>query len=172
MVAIGALVQATCRAVMTPIEVAKNAAQVDGKGSSPLRVKWERYGYHRTYFAGTGAVCMQSVAAHLPWMITFQYLNQHLPTPRSRLESIYHSALVGFSSAVVADLISNPFRVAKTIKQTHHEPLSYSRVLNIMQETSSKNVLADLFGRGLPTRVLLHGLQGTAFGIVYQLIVK
>lgn len=184
---IGATTQALCRVVWNPVEVFLTMSQTEGRaGADMLRYKVKRHGY-RSLFHGGRAAFAQSITAHYPWLLTYQMVSTSLPAPKSRLESILHSTIVGFSSAVVADILSNPFRYVKQddiqhmwlilcyrimlyVQQSHHEQISYPRVFNLIQNRSRKSVVFELFCRGLPARFLLHGIQGTIFSIIYKLL--
>lgn len=77
------------------------------------------------------------------------------------------NAVIGFTSSVVSDSISNSLRVIKTYRQTHPEKVSYTRAIN---EVIAKDGLIGLFGRGLKTRILANGLQGIMFSVLWKLI--
>merc|ERR1711948_130382 len=75
------------------------------------------------------------------------------------------NAVIGFTSSVVSDCVSNSLRVLKTYRQTSETPVSYMQ--------AAKNVIeqdgyAGLFGRGLKTRILTNGAQATMFSVLWK----
>ena len=75
------------------------------------------------------------------------------------------SALLGFISAFVSDIVSNSVRVVKTAKQTADVEISYSA-------TAAKIIASDgvsgLFLRGLGTKVISNGLQAMLFTVIWN----
>jgi hypothetical protein len=99
-------------------------------------------------------------------------IDAHLPrargekgSPQHTREKLLRHAATGFCSSVASDTVSNSIRVIKTTKQTHSDPITYTQALKHVFE---KDGLAGVFGRGLKTRIITNGLQGTLFAILWR----
>jgi len=87
--------------------------------------------------------------------------------PLNFKEKIVRQALIGFVASIVSDTTSNSIRVVKTTKQTALTPISYPHAVRMIVE---KDGVIGLFGRGLKTRILVNGLQGLLFSVLWRLI--
>lgn len=74
-------------------------------------------------------------------------------------------AILGFSASLVSDTCSNSIRVVKCYKQTSPVQISYPQVVStIIMESGVKGLLF----RGLETKILVNGLQGILFSVVWK----
>ena len=74
------------------------------------------------------------------------------------------NAGIGFVSSVVSDTCSNSLRVIKTYKQTYQTEIGYS---NIIKDIIKESIYGLLF-RGLETRILVNGLNGMMFSVLWK----
>ena len=50
-------------------------------------------------------------------VVTYNYLDAHLPLPRTELEKVARLVFMGFVASVLSDMLSNSLRVLKAHKQ-------------------------------------------------------
>jgi len=73
--------------------------------------------------------------------------------------------MIGFTSSVVSDTITNAFRVIKAIRQT--TGITYGDAISsVLQKDGFKGLLT----RGLKTRIFANGLQSVVFTILWKSI--
>ena len=111
---------------------------------------------------GAGAAATATAVGHFPWFYTFNLLQSVIPTYTETHKKLARNAAIGFTASVVSDTISNSLRVIKTVRQTYHEPISYSKTVQLVV---SKDGVLGLFGRGLKTRIMANGVQVEIFVI-------
>lgn len=159
------LVAASWRINLMPIDTLKTCLQVNGKkGVDILLNKYKKDGVKVFYHGSVGAFSATYVG-HFPWFATYNYLDLKLEKYDSGIKKLSRSALIGFSSSVVSDTVSNSLRVLKTTKQTYETPISYYQCgVNIVE----KEGLIGLFGRGLKTRIIANGIQGMMFSVMWK----
>merc|ERR1712151_402812 len=92
-----------------------------------------------------------------------------LPPFEFKFGKYVRNAVIGFASAAVSDTCSNSLRVLKTTRQTALEPIGY---MESAKAIIDKEGYAGLFGRGLKTRILTNGIQGTLFTIGWKAIAE
>lgn len=158
---------ATWRIFLMPVDTLKTTLQVEGsKGMSILSTKLQKGGVPVLYH-GALAASGATFAGHYPWFFTFNFLNTKLPKPANdeTAKKLGRNALIGFSSSVVSDTVSNSIRVIKTTKQTSQEPITYAQATKMVVDSDG---LAGLFGRGLKTRILANGMQGMLFTVLWK----
>lgn len=124
------LVAGAFRVMLMPLEVVKTSMQVQGAGAglASVRGRISRRGICALW-EGLIATFGAHFAGHLPWFGTRDLLLRILPSADTPLLDLGRSAAIGLVCSLVADLISNPFRVIKTCKQTSEERLTYSAAL-------------------------------------------
>ena len=109
-----------------------------------------------------------SRAQNYPWYLTFNSLNEMLPTFGEDLPlTLLRSAVLGISAASVSDCISNSIRVLKTTRQTSEVTISYQEAA---AQVIEKDGWAGLFSRGLTTRLVTNALQAALFTVVWKLL--
>ena len=124
------LVAGAFRVMLMPLVVVKTSMQVQGAGAglASVRGRISRRGMCALW-EGLIATFGAHFAGHLPWFGTRDLLLRILPSADTPLLDLGRSAAIGLVCSLVADLISNPFRVIKTCKQTSEERLTYSAAL-------------------------------------------
>ena len=102
---------------------------------------------------------------HFPWFATFNTLDHKIPKkPDDQWYTLCRSAGMGFTSSVVSDSASNSIRVVKTYRQTHAQKISYPAAV---KEIVAQDGVIGLFGRGLKTRIMVNGMQGLMFSVLW-----
>lgn len=166
--AAASLTAATWRVCLMPIDTLKTSLQVNGKdGLSVLASKFRRNGV-TVFYHGALAASAANFMGHFPWFFTYNYLQSTLPRPdpENTAKKLTRNALIGFTSSIVSDTISNSVRVIKTYRQTHDQVIPYRQAV---REVVAKDGLVGLFGRGLKTKILSNGVQGLMFSILWKL---
>jgi len=82
------------------------------------------------------------------------------------IQESVRSAAIGLFASAACDLVTNPVRVVKTFRQVNLEPLSY---MDAAREVIKADGLGG-FWRGLKTRVVANGLQGSLFAVSWKLL--
>ena len=171
------------RIVLMPIDASKTAMQVEG--AEGLQRLWESVGAvgPGPLYRGALAQVAATTAGHFPWFLTYNFLNEEIPTVASStgddqqllLQTLIRAAFLGLSASCVSDCISNSFRVIKTTKQTAQladgsaasgkNDLSYPEIVSMIIEQDG---LMGLLGRGLQTRLLTNSIQGAVFSVMWK----
>jgi hypothetical protein len=173
---VGALLAAGSRVLLMPLDTCKTVLQVNGvKGFNILLHRIIIDGEWSSLFEGTNANIICTHIAHYPWFLTVNLLDLLWPKSSSCFSDnlILRNALVGFVASAISDIVSNPVRVVKTMKQTlisedANVLHSYGDILN---EALKANGWQGLFLRGLDSRLLSNGLQSMLFTVVWKYLV-
>ena len=80
-------------------------------------------------------------------------------------EKVARHAIIGFTSSVVSDTITNALRVIKAIRQTTGKTYG-DAVSSVLKRDGFKGLLT----RGLKTRIFTNGLQSVTFTILWKAI--
>jgi hypothetical protein len=164
---IGSLGAGLWRLTVIPVDAFKSHLQVHGKdGMKILRSKVKTHGV-KTLYSGSSAAFTGTVVGHFPWFYTYNYLQENAPYKNtdSSVVSFFRSGSIGFLSSTTSDIISNSVRVLKISKQTNENNHSYSRII---KDIVKKDSVSGLFLRGLQTKLLLNGIQGFVFVVVFD----
>ena len=151
---------------LMPIDTLKTMKQVHGSlATSILREKIRTNGISSLYHGSLGA-CTATIIGHFPWFLTYNYLSENIPNPQdSSLLKFGRYAGIGFCSSFVSDSVSNFSRVVKVTKQTSEHGTTYRQIVkNIVKEKG----ISELFGRGLKTKIMINGIQGIVFSVVWK----
>lgn len=153
------------RIFFVPLDTLKTMLQVEGaRGPSILAAKY-RVGGLPVFYHGAMATWAATLVGHYPWFLTYNMLNERLPQPEGRLQTLLRQACMGFLSSVVSDCCSNSLRIIKTSRQTAAVARSYGEVA---AEILAKEGLRGLFGRGLKMRIATNGCQGLLFSVLWK----
>ena len=155
------------RLTVIPVDAFKSHLQVHGKdGMKILKNKIKTNGF-KTLYNGSSAAFSGTVVGHFPWFYTYNYLQENAPykNTESSVVSFFRSGTIGFLSSTASDIISNSVRVLKISKQTNENNHSYSRII---KDIVKKDSVSGLFLRGLQTKLLLNGIQGFVFVVVFD----
>jgi hypothetical protein len=158
---------AVFRILLMPIDTCKTMLQVNGKnGWQTIANKVRAHGVGVLYY-GSLANATATLAGHYPWYTTHNYLSKMIPEYKESLAlKLSRSAGIGFCASVIADTISNSFRVVKTARQAAANNASYQKVI---QNIIAQDGMLGLLGRGLKTRLLTNAIQGTMFSVCWRL---
>lgn len=172
----GSVTAGLWRVNLMPIDTCKTMKQVHGdKGYQIIKDKI-KVGGIRTLYHGSLGACSATIIGHFPWFYTYNTLSKLLPeiekpinledNNKYVLKKMGRFACIGFCSSLVSDTCSNSARIIKTSKQTAKDSnTSYSQIVkNIIEKDGFK----ELFGRGLKTKIMINGIQGIVFTIVWK----
>jgi hypothetical protein len=163
----GASFSAGCfRIFLMPIDALKTSMQVDGKQGLPILMNKVRTQGFFSLYRGAIAASTATFVGHYPWFATYNFLDSRLPKGRDLKERLARSACMGFVSSAISDTCSNSIRVVKTVRQTSAEKMTYKQVV---QKVIAEEGLKGLFGRGLSTKIITNGIQGTMFSVFWRL---
>lgn len=101
----------------------------------------------------------------MKWFGTYNYLDAHLPQPHTTLEKVLRYALIGLVASLLSDMLSNSLRVVKTQKQLSETHIGY---VEAARTVIAADGLRGLFGRGLKTRLMVNGVQGPMFVVLWK----
>ena len=154
------------RLFLMPIDSFKTTLQVHGgEGFGVLKNKIRSVG-PKTLWNGSGAAMSATFVGHYPWFMTYNYLNNYLENPDDTgIKKLGKQAGIGFCSSIVSDTCSNSLRVVKTYKQTYQEEITYR---SIVKDIVKKESIYGLLFRGLETRILVNGLNGMLFSVLWK----
>lgn len=155
------------RILLMPIDTCKTMLQVNGSnGWQAIANKVRSHGFGVLYY-GSVASATATLAGHYPWYTTYNYLSKIIPEYKDSIAlKLSRSAGIGFCASVIADTISNSFRVVKTARQAATNNASYQKVI---QGIIAQDGVMGLLGRGLKTRLLTNAIQGTMFSVCWRL---
>lgn len=170
----GATVAALWRVAILPLDTFKTVAQVRGEeGKALLAEKLEARGI-ACLWDGAGAVWLATAVGHFPFFTVYNLLDASLPQASAAdaaalaaLLPLLRRAGIGFAASCVSDCTSNSLRVLKTVRQAGTEDESY---VDIARGIVAQDGVQGLLGRGLRTRLLVNGLQGATFSVLWKYI--
>ena len=168
---IGSIGAGFWRLTIIPVDSFKSHMQVHGKdGLQMLKNKIKQNGY-RSLYSGSTASFTGTVVGHFPWFYTYNYLQENAPYKQTDSYSLsfLRSGTIGFLSSASSDIISNSVRVLKISKQTAETSDSYGK---IVKDIVKKDNISGLFFRGLQTKLMLNGIQGFVFVVIFDQIKK
>jgi len=157
---------ATWRIGLTPLDTMKTTLQVKGaEGYEQVAAKVADEG-PTVLFQGALANAAASFVGNYPWYLTFNTLNERLPSFGEDVPlKLARSAVLGIAAAGVSDCISNSLRVLKTTRQTAETSISYKEAAERILETDGWR---GLLGRGLGTRLVTNALQAALFTVLWK----
>jgi len=178
------------RALCQPIDTAKTTLQVEGQeGFEKLKEKVSQDGF-ATLFRGAFAAGTYTVASEYPFFLTYNALDKALPlVSQDDVQSyLMRAALIGISSQCVANTLTNPLLIVKTLQQTAGTEAADQGTQTAAQGTQASAedssggqltaaealaVLIEAEGskglfRGIDTRLLLSSIQGAVFGALLK----
>ncbi len=162
------------RIISTPLDTCKTTLQVEGKsGLKKVQTKFRNAGgiprgLPVLWYGAMGSASATFIG-HYPWFFTYNYLQEKIPEQKTLIGNLSKNAFIGFSASAVSDTCSNSLRVLKTYRQTHPQKISYT---SSIKEIISKDGVGSLFGRGLKTKIVSNGIQGSLFAVLWKYIEK
>jgi len=164
----GSIVAGIWRIFLTPIDSFKTALQVGGDAGNEIIMKRIKLEGPSALYQGALASAVATIVGHFPWYLTYNTLSEKIPAASDDdlLLQLLRAAFIGFCASTVSDCCSNSLRVLKTTKQTSEKQISYLETFQIVIE---KDGIGGLFGRGLQTRLVVNGMQGSLFSVLWKL---
>lgn len=154
-----------------PIDTCKTVLQVDGARGFKFLIDKVRKGDISALYTGATATILATVISHYPWFIVHNTLDKYLSNRVGTIGFLLRSSLIGFSSSVVSDTVSNSIRVIKTVKQASAGEYSASMsYMDTVIKIHAESGLLGIFGRGLKTRILTNGIQSILFTVIWKLM--
>jgi len=158
---------AAFRVVIMPLDSWKTTKQVQGKDGLQMLLNKTK-DHPSAFFHGGTTVFLVTVGGHYPFWLTRNKLTEVLPAFDFMYGKFVRNACIGFFSSVVSDTLCNPMRVLKVMRQTSPTPVGYFEAGRQIYENEG---LLGLWGRGLKTRILSNGIQGSVFMVLWNVMV-
>ena len=151
--------------LMTPLDTISNSYQVNGKklGKKYLINKYNNQGIKSLYY-GLVPNLLISFIGHYIWFSSFSYLDYNIKD--EIINNNIKNGLIGFSSSIVSDIVINPIRIIKTIKQSEKKNTSY---LEIIENTFSDKINKNIF-RGMYLRTFINAFNSSIYVILWKKI--
>mmetsp|Transcript_11338 Transcript_11338/g.26125 ORF Transcript_11338/g.26125 Transcript_11338/m.26125 type:complete len:282 (+) Transcript_11338:133-978(+) len=158
---------ATFRVIIMPLDSWKTTKQVQGKEGLQMLLKKTR-SHPAAFWHGGTTVFLVTLGGHYPFWFTRNHLQEALPPFTFSYGKYVRNAVIGFLSSIVSDTLCNPVRVLKVQRQTSPVPVGY---FEAGREILAAEGLLGLWGRGLKTRIMSNGIQGSVFMVVWNIMV-
>jgi len=152
------------RILITPIDTFKTTLQVQGAAGMPILTERIAKEGILTLWSGAAGSSVATLMGHYPWFLTYNFLQGKVPR-RSGVAGQFPSAIIGFISSFVSDVVSNSVRVVKTAKQTAAVDIGY---VAMASQIIAEDGVQGLFLRGLSTKLLSNGVQAMLFTICWR----
>ena len=159
-----ASVSSLTRFIIMPVDTLDTFLQIEGKrGFLLLRTKIKTHGIPVLYYGCTMWLSTNFISSFC-WFGTYDILNTYF---KNNSNTVVQNGCNGFLATMISDTITNPLRSVKIYKQSHHTNISYTQSFKLMVQ--EKGLLNGLT-RGLFTRIITHGIQGSVFVIIWKKI--
>mmetsp|Transcript_37350 Transcript_37350/g.67531 ORF Transcript_37350/g.67531 Transcript_37350/m.67531 type:complete len:278 (+) Transcript_37350:41-874(+) len=155
------------RFFLTPVDTLKTASQVRGEGGFQLLMERVKKNGPGELYSGAVASFAGNWIGNYPYFAVFNILSESWAAPAEPMMKIVRNGVLGMCSSISSDVISNSFRVLKTVRQSSEESEGY---VESAKRIVDRDGLVGLLGRGLETRLLVNVLQGTFFTIIWKLV--
>lgn len=159
------------RIAIMPVDTMKTSLQVDG--SRGLQVLQQRLATEGVtcLFSGAAAASLATFVGHYPFFVTYNILSLWIPVVAERgpiVLKLLRSAAIGWCATLTSDVLSNPVRVVKTVKQTSADGLGYMEV--VQRIVAEEGWVQGLFLRGLESKLVANAIQGMMFMVMWRLL--
>lgn len=157
---------------LSPLDTISNSYQVNGNrlGKEYIKNKYNKYGIKSLYYGFTPNLAI-SFIGHYIWFSSYSYMDYYLQNDKNLLNNNIlnkniTNGIIGFSSSVLSDLVVNPLRIIKTIKQSNKDNITYSEIIsNTFSNQIDKNVL-----RGMYLRTFINAFNSSIYVILWKKI--
>lgn len=152
---------------LSPLDTISNSYQVNGDklGKEYIKNKYKKYGIKSLYYGFTPNLAI-SFIGHYIWFSSYSYMDYYLQNDKNVLNKNITNGIIGFSSSVLCDLVVNPLRIIKTIKQSNIDNITYSKIIsNTFSNQIDKNVL-----RGMYLRTFINAFNSSVYVILWKKI--
>ena len=155
------------RLLLMPLDTCKIVLQVDGKAGFQNLLRKVRGGQFGVLFQGSLATAVASIVGHYPWWFMYRLLSDAKRGIGAMKDGAMKSALIGFVSSLVSDVVINSIKVIKTTKQAvgAKHSISYAAAIKMVLSASG---YAGLFFRGLPVRIVTNGVNSVIFTVCWR----
>lgn len=152
------------RVAILPLDAWKVMKQVHGKAGLEHLIYKARQNPFALWHGGIGVLFTQGFG-HYQWFYTNNLLREIVPEFEISYGKHLRHAFIGFTSSVVADTLCNPIRVLKVNRQASLTRTGYWE--------AARSIIANegflgLWSRGLKTRILANGIQGSLFTVGWR----
>lgn len=171
---IGSILACMWRIILMPVDTLKTVLQVDGIHGFHLVL--ERLILYRDYgalYQGSLATAIGAALAHYSWFLVYNGCYMIKKDIQQTWLDALINALIGLLASLFSDIICNPIRVLKTVKQsatTSHSNLRRMTYMEALVYIYRRDGLFGLFGRGLASRVISNGIQSMIFNAILRSI--
>ncbi|KAH0583202.1 hypothetical protein H2248_011086 [Termitomyces sp. 'cryptogamus'] len=156
---------AAFRLIFTPVDTVKTVMQTQGRKGLPiLQQKIKQYGI-RTLWSGAIAIAVSGLVGHYLRFGTYNYLEANLPEAHTLFKKLLRLASIGFIASVLSDSVCNSLKVVRVYCQVSEAHIEYFDAARAVIATDG---VKGLLGRGLKTRLLINGIQGLMFSILWK----
>lgn len=153
------------RILMNPLHNFKIIYQIEGKNAKKIiKEKIKKNGFISLYQGSFGNGFLNLISSY-PWFAVHNFLNNYIPQFNNNQFNLLREAYIGFTSSFVSDCLTNSLRVVKTKKHIDKDNKSYYEIYN---EIINKDGIKQLMFRGLETRILINGIQGLTFNVLWK----
>ncbi|CAK9021668.1 Mediator of DNA damage checkpoint protein 1 [Durusdinium trenchii] len=152
------------RVAILPLDAWKVMKQVHGKAGLEHLMQKARQNPLALWHGGMGVLFTQGFG-HYQWFYTNNLLRETVPEFDMRYGKHVRNAFIGFTSSVVADTLCNPIRVLKVNRQTS---LTRTGFWAAARGIITQEGFLGLWSRGLKTRILANGIQGSLFTVGWR----
>ena len=151
--------------LLTPLDTLSNSYQVNGSklGKKYLIIKYKNLGITSLYNGLTPNLLI-SFIGHYIWFSSFSYLDYNIQD--YYLNNNIRNGLIGFTSSILSDIVINPIRIVKTIKQSEKKNTSYKEII---EKTFSSEINKNIF-RGMYLRTFINAFNSSIYVILWRKI--
>ncbi len=151
--------------LLTPLDTLSNSYQVNGSklGKKYLIIKYKNIGITSLYNGLTPNLLI-SFIGHYIWFSSFSYLDYNIQD--YYLNNNIRNGLIGFTSSILSDIVINPIRIVKTIKQSEKKNTSYKEII---EKTFSSEINKNIF-RGMYLRTFINAFNSSIYVILWRKI--
>tara|TARA_B100001142_G_C14172645_1_gene592879 strand:- start:178 stop:978 length:801 start_codon:yes stop_codon:yes gene_type:complete len=161
-------VSSITRLGVIPIDTLDVFLQVEGnKGINTLYNKTKDHGIKVLYY-GASPWILNNFVGTFSWFGVHNYLNDKYKNKFNNHFNIKHG-IIGLSSSIVTDIITNPLRILKIYKQSNEKNIGYKTTIN---NIITERGISELLFRGLKTRLIIHGIQSVFFTVIWKNLEK
>ena len=157
---------------LSPLDTISNSYQVNGYklGKDYIKNKYNIYGVRSLYYGFTPNLGI-SFIGHYIWFSSYSYMDYYFQNDKNVinnniLNKNIKNGIIGFSSSFLSDLVVNPLRIIKTIKQSSKENSTYHEIIkNTFSNQIDKNIL-----RGMYLRIFINAFNSSIYVILWKKI--
>lgn len=154
--------------LIIPLDTIDTFLQLEGKNTKNILLKKIKNNGISVLYHGSSLWILNKFISSYSWFYTYDYLNSNKFNFLNEIFTLNNenmkNGIVGGTSSLVSNTLTNPFRVLKIYKQGHNSNITYTESL---KEINKQSNIFWLF-RGLRTRLLYNCIQGAYFSILWK----